>query len=104
MGHNCGSSGNNLRLFGGEVLSKENYPSVDISEVLKVLGVGIALLISLSTVIGWTTQNVVSDKLTGFSEKMDSKYVNKEVFMSELKGLNYKIDSIGKAVGARFKK
>jgi len=78
----------------------KNGSMVDLRNILVLLGAGVALIISLSSVIGWQTQNIVANNMGS----LENKYVRKEVFDLQIQALDNKISAIMRAVGARIRK
>lgn len=76
-------------------MSKDNL------SLIQMVGLVMTGLISLGFILGWKFDAAMSCTAAEIKKETAEIYVNKEVFISEMKGLNYKIDAIGRAVGAR---
>lgn len=78
--------------------------SFDSKQVLTLLISVLTLITLLGAVLGWKISDTVSTSRREIEMTADSKYISKELFISELKGLNWKIDAVVKAVGARVER
>ena len=70
--------------------------------VFSVIGTGLAIVIALTTIIGWKMDDSVGKQMKIVAEENDKKYVLQKVYDLQVKTFNENLKAIGRAVGARM--
>jgi hypothetical protein len=69
--------------------------------ILSIVGTGLIIIISLSTILGWKMDDSVGKQIKILGDESDKKYVLKELYDLQIETINKSLKAIIKAVGAR---
>jgi hypothetical protein len=69
--------------------------------ILSIIGIGLLIVISLSTILGWKMDTSIGGQMKALKEENDKRYVLRELYELQVKTFNENLKAIMRAVGAR---